>query len=107
MKNILDFNIFVNEEYKRNTKFDVKLSKLIDNDGNVLDKTGWAVEYLGIVDEDGNAYYMAGVSELDNTFYVNISVTEKGVEGCLNVDNKFYPIEAGAKYNGEEKIDAQ
>lgn len=104
---ILNFENFINEEYSPNLNSDEKLIKLIDNNGNVLDKTGWAAESIGIMDEDGSINYMAGVSEQDNTFYVNISTTKDGVEGCENNNGDFYPIEAGAEYNGEAKFNAQ
>ena len=61
---------------------DIYLVKLIDNDGNVLDKNGHAEEGVGVFDTEGYDNYMGGVSE-DNTLVVNQEIAKKVIPVVL------------------------
>jgi len=83
---------------------DIYLVKLIDNDGNVLDKNGHAEEGVGVFDTEGYDNYMGGVSE-DNTLVVNQEIAKKEGTFALNFNGDAFNFKAGDVYKGEKKFD--
>lgn len=81
-----------------NTGEEVRMVKLIDNNGVVVDKPGKAIEGWGIFDDEGNEY-MAGVSDEDNTIYVSVATTD----GTLNNEGDEFDIIVGSQYDGRDK----
>ena len=96
MKHIKKFN----ESWKDWSDGDVTLVKLIDDNGNVLDKSGVAVEGTGIFDEEGGYNYMGGISE-DDVIFIN----SEGLNGSYDSDGNGYNVKAGDIYKGQKKFD--
>lgn len=96
MKHIKKFN----EAWKSWSDGDVTLVKLIDDNGNVLDKSGIAVEGDGIFDDKGGYNYMGGISE-DGVVFIN----SEGPIGAYDSDGNEYNVKAGDIYNGQKKFD--
>lgn len=82
----------------------VELVKLIDNNGNVLDKNGYAKEGIGIFDTEGYDNYMAGVAE-DNRIVVNQEISKKEGTYALNFNGDTFNFKADDVYSGERKFD--
>lgn len=80
----------------------IALKKLIDNDGNVIDKKGTALFGWGIFDDEDNEY-PAGIGE-DNLIYASQVSYVNSEDVIINNNNEFIKCKCGSKYNGEKSF---
>jgi hypothetical protein len=71
------------KKYKRFNEEKILLSKLITNEGKIINKKGYAIEGIGIFDNEGNEY-IAGYTSKQELYASNVDENNF----VLNFDNK-------------------
>jgi len=93
-----------NEYYEDEGK--ERLVKLIDQNGVVLDRTGWAIEGQGTHDDHWNhEEYIGGVAAKDSTIFYNVGCSTPGRRDAMcNQEGVEFKLPEDGIYRGEERF---
>jgi hypothetical protein len=90
----------------------IALVKLIDEDGKVIDKTGFSIEETGVCDEDNVCSYIGGVSKNGKIVGVTGGYIKEGTplakqypqlvsNVAMNKEGDLYDFASGMKYQNQ------